>query len=81
MYKWIDLLLRQTRFVFGIPNTGSILEGQLTGNCLLLGVEEGHGHSICIKAQKLQAINRWQQEWALGPGYHGKLKVLSASSC
>lgn len=85
MYKWIDLLpLRQTRrFVFGVPDIGSILEGQLTGNCLLLGVGEGRGDTLFASKHRNSRPcgNRWQQGQAPGPGYHGKSKAPAASSC
>lgn len=81
MCRWIDFLsLRQTRkFVLGVPDIGSILS-QLRGNGLLLGVEEGHRDKVFASKHKNSrpCVNRWLQGWALGPGYHGKLKVLSA---
>lgn len=79
MCRWIDFLsLRQSRrFVLGVPDIGNILD-QLRGNGLLLGVEEGHRDKVFASKHKNSRPCVNNQGWALGPGYRGKLKVLSA---
>lgn len=44
------------------------------GNGLLLGVGEGHRDKVLASKHRDSrlCVNRWLQEWALGPGYHGK---------
>lgn len=70
MCRSIDFLsLRQTRrFVLGVPDIGSIL-GQLRGNGLLLGVEEGHRDKVFASKHKNSrpCVNRCCRDghWAL----------------